>query len=345
LLKDDASSYVGNRRQSGATFEDLRARLAVAMAKVIADVALPVDERVRAGALLGMLGDRRPGVCMLPPAVVAFAGGDFVIGNTPAEIAQIVAEAPDDLRDSVRHWYHDTQNDQPVAITGFALARYPVTNAQFALFIADDGYKPDQPWWNDEAREWLRREGQGAPRMDERFGRVRPNYPVVGVTWYEAVAFCSWLTHRRGYNPKGFTYRLPSEAEWEYAARGPARRQYPWGDAPPDNKRANFDRICMGTTAVGCFSQGATPEGVQDLAGNMWEWTASIYGVYPYDPVSGHTDIHDPSGRRLVIRGGVWFSHPAGIRASVRDHARPELSTDYLGFRLARSLLPVPIPA
>src|SRR5262249_26393529 len=161
-------------------------------------------------------------------------------------------------------------------------------------------------WWDDAARAWLARDDAATEGLedwqrrrfkdqpewwnDEKGGRMRPNQPVVGVSWYEATAFCRWLTEHPVYNPESHAYVLPSEAEWEYAVRGHERRPYPWGTEEPDGERANFEEIYDGTTAVGCFPRGATPEGVYDLAGNVREWTRSEYTNYPYDPHGGRED-------------------------------------------------------
>ena len=172
---------------------------------------------------------------------------------------------------------------------------------------------------------------------DEWFGQARLNHPVVGVSWYEAMAFCRWLTQHQLYNPDQSTYTLPSEAEWEYAARGVERRQYPWGQEEPDGERANFDNLYKGTTAVGCFPLGATPEGVLDLAGNVWEWTRSAYRPYPYEPDDGREVPDDPSKEYFTLRGGGWVSLSIDLRASDRYYFTPDgLHYVGVGFRLAR---------
>ncbi|MFN8568981.1 MAG: SUMF1/EgtB/PvdO family nonheme iron enzyme [Kouleothrix sp.] len=130
---------------------------------------------------------------------------------------------------AARDWVQRLDHPAATRVARFALARYPVTNAQYALFIADDGYNTERRWWMPGGRGSSRPAPDRATVLggDERFGSTCPNHPVVGAAWYEAI-FCRWLTlHLHD----GFVYTLPSEAEWEYAARGAARRVYPWGDA------------------------------------------------------------------------------------------------------------------
>jgi formylglycine-generating enzyme required for sulfatase activity len=275
-------------------------------AQLIENPAVPLAERLRAGDLAGQYGDPRPGVLAFPPAMAAFAGGSFQIGNTQAECQAIIkAEQRNNLEKEARDWYADTLNAAAVPVASFELARYPVTNAQWALFIAAGGYQAEQSWWNAAGRAWLARDRKDQPSRwdDARFGKAHPNYPVVGVNWYEAMAFCGWLTRHLH---DGYTYTLPSELELEYAARGAARRMYAWGNQAPDAERANFEQTHNGSTAVGCFPAGATPEGLLDLAGNVWEWTRSEYRAYPYDPTDGREQADDPAKKHFTLRGGGW---------------------------------------
>jgi formylglycine-generating enzyme required for sulfatase activity len=210
-----------------------------------------------------------------------------------------------------------------VTVATFELARYPLTNAQWQLFIDDEGYNPDKDWWDDAGREWLREDGRAQPSRwnDDRFGTARPNHPVVGITWYEAVAFCTWLWHTTG-----DAYCLPSDAEREYAARRATRRTYPWGDEEPDAERTNYDGNYRGTSTVGCFSAGATPEdGIYGLAGNVLEWTRSAYRDYPYDPDDGREDVNDPAGKIFTLRGGSWWHDRTSVRCLARGILIPSL--------------------
>jgi len=156
------------------------------------------------------------------------------------------------------------------------------------------------------------------------------------LSWYEATAYGDWLTqHLRD----GYIYRLASEAEWEYAARGRERRTYPWGNPEPDGERANFNRQYNGTTAVGCFPAGATPEtDLLDMAGNVWEWTRSAYQPYPYDPDDEREDEAEPAQKGFTLRGASWDNQPIYLRAALRYHFTPVFRYFNLGFRLARHL-------
>jgi len=304
--------------------------------------------------VLARLGDPRPGVCTLPPPMIELAGGSFVLGSSREEAQEANAQYQKQYGQKGDVATREI-NTQSVLIAAFELARYPVTNAQYEQFIAADGYNPDAPWWDEAGRAWLSRDDQVTeglkswkirttkrqPEYWERtsFGKARANYPVVGIGWYEATAFCCWLTQHQGYNPQGFRYTLPSEVEWEFAARGVDRRIYPWGNQEPDDERANFQNIYEGTSAVGCFPLGATPDTrLLDMAGNVWEWTRSEFRDYPYDPNDGREDERDPAQKLFILRGASWHTLPIYLRAASRDHYSPVPRYFHLGFRLARHL-------
>jgi formylglycine-generating enzyme required for sulfatase activity len=173
----------------------------------------------------------------------------------------------------------------------YRIARYPVTNADYARFLAANGpagYDPAQPWWTDEGRTYLL---PGGPRYPDepkqithpRFWSVAryngPLQPVVGVSWYEAAAYCRWLTaegHERGWLSRDQLIRLPTWHEWERAARHTDTRRYPWGDTAPEPERANYDKTRLDAPSpVGCFPLGTAISGAQDMVGNVFEWTAS----------------------------------------------------------------------
>jgi formylglycine-generating enzyme required for sulfatase activity len=324
--------------RGGVEFGALREDLAKVLAGVVEGTALPAADRVHAGAILGRLGDLREGVCDLPPAMVRIPGGSILLGSTHEEAEQIWKLACRQAglsKHNTREWIESEINDHPIMIMTFEIGRYPLTNAQYALFVDDHGYRPDQPWWDAAGQAWLDHERRWQPSGwdKERFDQTQPNHPVVGVSWYEAMAFCRWLTAKLG---DGFIYQLPSEAEWEYAARSTARRIYPWGDGEPNGERVNFESIYNGTTAVGCFSIGATPESVQDMLGGMWEWTRSRYAPYPYDPHDGREAIDDPEQSRFILRGNSRRARRLDLRASYRGVEPPDYHDRLVGFRLAR---------
>lgn len=183
--------------------------------------------------------------------------------------------------------------------------KYPVTQAQYAEFVDKTGHTPPT------AEHW--------PDYSWRDGRVprgKENHPVVLVSFADAVAFCEWLSGRLG-----FEVRLPTEGEWEYATKGPQsgaerERAYPWGDGFDPEKCNTWESGIHVTSPVGIFPHGRRPDGPEEMAGNVWEWTSSLYKPYPYKPDDGREDPAAEGSR--VLRGGSW-RHPA-------DHARVGLS-------------------
>ncbi len=202
-----------------------------------------------------------------------------------------------------------------VTLPGYWIGRYPVTVAQFRAFVEASDYKPRDP--NSLAGS--------------------DDHPAVYVTWHDALAFCRWLSERTG-----VLVMLPSEAEWEKAARGTDGRIYPWGDAPPDESRCNFGYKVGGTTAVGRYSPGGdSPYGCADMAGNVWEWTRSLWGKdisepefrYPYNPEDGREDLEAREEVRRVLRGGSFYSDQWYVRCAYRG-GYPYNRYGYCGFRV-----------
>jgi iron(II)-dependent oxidoreductase len=243
-----------------------------------------------------------------------------------------------------------------VTLKPFLMDQDEVTNAQFAAFLnglgvtlaadASAGTITADVFPAAAATRFTEgSEGQEAPdllialddehsRIGAAGGRFVPesgfaNHPVTETTWRGARDFCAW----RG-------ARLPMEVEWEAAARGRNGRTYPWGEAAPSPELAVFGRGSGETDPVGAHPAGATPDGVRDLAGNLQEWTSTLYLPYPYDPTDGREDPNDPGER--VTRGGdhVYDSTPETLTAYHRTgfSRLPGRGHRHIGFRCARSL-------
>ena len=225
------------------------------------------------------------------------------------------------------------------------MARYPVTQTQYWAFVQDTGREAPSAYWGDLDKPYEWHEGRPPPRL--------LNHPVVLVTWHDAMAYCDWLTKRlhglanadqsggpgqsalwQGLKAGRLRVRLPSEAEWEKAARGADGRIYPWGDEP-DPHKANYDKTEIGSTsAVGCFPGGASPYGCEDVSGNVWEWCLTKW----QDSYKDYKDDNDPKGDKpRVLRGGSFFSFPEYVRCAVRLRYYPDLRLNYFGFRLLLS--------
>ena len=205
---------------------------------------------------------------------------------------------------------YDGKPSHEVMLDAYQIAKYPVTNAQYHQFVLATGHRP--------ARDWPA--GQPEPR--------KLNHPVVGISWRDANQYCAWLSQETGQ-----PFRLPTEAEWEKAARGDQdTRAYPWGDAPPTAQLCNFEMKIGDTTPVGLYPAGASPYGCLDLAGNVWEWTSSLYKDYPYDPTDGRENPDD--GGRRTLRGGAFVFNANYVRCAYRYDFEPDNWFYGFGFRV-----------
>jgi len=223
-------------------------------------------------------------------------------------------------------------NDEPLEIPyDYWIGRYPVTVAQYAGFMAMGGYREPR-WWSAGGRTWLA-QGFETPAHWEQQRRF-PNRPVTGVCWFEADAYCRWLDARLGDGEQGtgaYGLRLATEAEWEKAARHGDTRRFPWGDEDWSPGRANLAESELGhPSAVGLFPGGGSPLGVQDLIGNVWEWTRSGFQSYPYDPYCNQARDQVPR----TVRGGSWDSRAGTAQATTRSALFPEARLNDVGLRV-----------
>jgi formylglycine-generating enzyme required for sulfatase activity len=203
-----------------------------------------------------------------------------------------------------------------VTLPGYWIGRYPVTVAQFRAFAEPSGYEP----------------------RDSASLKGTDDHPMVNVTWHDGLTFCRWLSGRTG-----LAVTPPSEAEWEKAARGTDGRVYPWGNEFDKNKCNMLGSSRGGTTPVGKYSPaGDSPYGCADMAGNVWEWTRSLWGKewdkpdfgYPYNPNDGRENLNAGDDTLRVLRGGAFNSDQRNVRCAVRYGYNPSYCYYDVGFRL-----------
>ena len=266
------------------------------------------------------------------PGDARIPGGTFLLG---------AAEDEPFVFDNEK-WAH------PVQIQPFAIARAPVTQAEFAAFVDDEGYTRAE-LWSDAGWRWRQDAGSTSPlywrsAVDRRWERrafdrwvpidAEPHRPMLHVNWYEAEAYCRWAGRR-----------LPTEAEWEAAAAGepssdgrtlaPRKRRFPWGDFPPTPERAHLDWRAMGTVDVGAQPAGDSAFGCRQMIGNVWEWVADDFRPYPgYTVDEAYPEYSRPwFGSHKVLRGGCWATTSRLIRTTWRSYYPPDRRNAWTGFR------------
>ena len=233
----------------------------------------------------------------------------------------------------------DERPQRHVEVPAFYVDRFETTNRAFLWYVQSTGHRTAAEWADSSlvyedggyhtvpGASWWRPQGSAVAELD---------HPVVQVDWHDAQAYCEWAGKR-----------LPTEAEWERAARGDDGRTFPWGwDRPDEDLRANSgdSRCChesdrdgfLRTSPVGSFPSGRSPFGVEDMAGNVWEWVADWYsdGYYAEGVDTAPTGPHRGSAK--VLRGGSWISYPFMLRSSYRGKHEPQMRHNYGGFRCAR---------
>lgn len=295
-----AGEAVADVRPGGATAICQHRTINAVLRVVQDDRHVSAVVRARAGIVLGRLGDPRPGVGLGPDGLpgigwIEIPAGRFLMGDPDRPV-------------------HQTQP--------YRLSRYPVTVAQYDAFIKAGGYGEDgRKYWTEAGWRWRTHEAIDGPKDYHAVDRMA-NHPRVGVSWYEAVAFCRWLSEQSARN-----IGLPSEAEWERAARHTDGRAYPWGADGSVALRCNMCDTGIGhTSVVGMFPSGGAPCGAMDMVGNVWTWCRTKY----HDPAD--EDLEGKAARAL--RGGSCYHQSDHVRCVYRSTNDPDTRSGHCGFRL-----------
>jgi gamma-glutamyl hercynylcysteine S-oxide synthase len=291
--------------------------------------ALAYSRQTLAYAPPKALGDARAPLAGALPGEVLVPGGTWRLGSTAADGFVFDNEK----------WAHAT------ALASFRIARAPVTNAEFAAFVEDNGYGVRE-FWSDAGWAWRqranverpvywqpKRDGVWTVRRYQAHEELSPHAPVVFVSWFEADAWCRWAGRR-----------LPTEAEWEAAAVGEPtadgariadrRRRWPWGAAAPAANRANLDFAFDGPIDVAACAEGDSAFGCRQMIGNVWEWTASDFLPFAGFAADPYKDYSQPwFGTRKVLRGGCWATSARIARPSYRNFFTPDRNDVFAGFR------------
>lgn len=300
-----------------------------AIVAIMADQRVSIQARIEAGTILGQLGDPRCPVDMAQWQAEPFPA---TFGNPPGYWCAL----PEGTY-KIGGWEQSALSAE-IALPAFWIARFPITVAQYAPFV-EHGYAPDaERWWTPHGWAWKLQEKREQARHwwnEPNFSRA--NQPVSGVTWYEAMAFCAWLTKQIGdMLPAGYQLCLPTEAEWEVAAAYDVdgqRRTYPWGEATPTLDRAVFGRNYNdGPWDVGSRLAGAAACGALEMVGTVWEHAASSYRGYPNQ---GQIFLKDFTTSEFDVstRGGAYYSDSTPVRCGARLRFFPVSHFD-VGFRI-----------
>ena len=254
--------------------------------------------------------------------MVEIPAGRFRMGLTFKEVGQMLEMCTRVDKTCVRWWFKDEFPSRFVYVDRYWIDIYEVTNANYLEFVKATGHRPalDDTCETKACRQGNLWKGTSFPKQ------IR-NQPVTQVNWHDALAYCTW----RG-------KRLPTEAEWEKAARGPAGNLYPWGISQPPGK-ATYRRKWRGIftmTDVGSYSNGASIYGVYDLAGNVWEWVSDWYDRKYYQKKINKNPKGPETGQFKVVRGGSWVNYEDTLHSAFRRWSRPEVRFNDTGFRCAK---------
>jgi formylglycine-generating enzyme required for sulfatase activity len=265
----------------------------------------------------------------LEPETIVIPAGPFTRGSKGREPEDILATPTGTGDDLLSRMFRSEpkpnakaippaeQPQREINLTAYAIGRYPVTNAEYAVFIANTNRRSPAHWID----------GHMPPGLD--------NHPVVNVTWSDAATYCLWLSE-----VTGKTYRLPTEAQWEKAARGTDRRPFPWGGRWDKHRCNTLETGLRSTTPIGLFSPGGdSPYDCADMAGNVWEW---VLDWFSKDYYANSTVVENPlgpvNGAVKVMRGGSFNVDGWQARTSNRSYANRNLASAEVGFRVTLAL-------
>ena len=262
----------------------------------------------------------KSGIALIP-------AGSFLMGISDQQIHWLAQK--DDAAKKWREKGHfgREQPQHTLTLASYYIGKYPVTVGAYRAFIKAGGYQRSQ-YWTEAGWAWRRSAARVQPDFwDDGKWAGDDRLPVVGVSWYEAVAYCRWLSAKTG-----SSYRLPTEAEWEKAARGVDGRLFPWGNEF-DVGRCNTRRSGLNQTEpVGRYSpDDESPYGCAEMAGNVSEWTLSQYRPYPYNGHDGRDEVEGKAER--VTRGGAWCKPALRARVVARGMNDPFFADNDVGFR------------
>ncbi len=257
--------------------------------------------------------------------MVKIAEGTFKRGSTFEQTKEYLQWCREYDKGCELWWFNDEFPAKLVFLDSYWIDMFEVTNQDYLEFVKATGHRPalDDSCETDKCRDGNLWEGASFPESIRR-------QPVTQVSWFDANAYCRW----RG-------KRLPSEAEWEKAARGPSGSVYPWGLASPEG-RATYQRKWRGVftmTDVGSYPNGASIYGVFDLAGNVWEWVDDWYHMKYYSLGTKKNPKGPANGEFKVVRGGSWVNYPDSLRSALRRWSRPEVRFNDTGFRCAKDAI------
>ncbi|MFH8386361.1 formylglycine-generating enzyme family protein [Kitasatospora sp. NPDC018058] len=282
------------------------------LAATAEDASLTLEHRLAAGTVLALTGD--PRIRWDDPAMVDVPAGRALIGTPDGEVDELHRDA--EQFGVQRSWVQKECPRHPVELAGFRIAVYPVTNAEYAVFLKSTGH-------NELPSNWS-------------YGRFAPsaaNHPVHTVTADSADAYAAWLSRHTGRR-----FRLPTEQEWEYAAGGPEGPRYPWGGTWHTEAANTLESGLLMTSPVGVYPQGRSWCGALDMAGNVEEYTSSTYRPYPGGQLV-EDDLYKRMGEYRIARGGA-FNRFRDLARCQRRHGPYPRSLYAMGFRLAEDVLP-----